>query len=262
MGLDQGPGSTLDIDLTELGAAVVDVAADSIPIITAAGLSKQEAIADLADKMAGTASATGLVDVSGTLKVSPSDETAVLADGFLVTMNVAGAPHKDATADIVALVAGTASATGLTAAAGVLKVDPVDAAVVVAADSVVIVNAAGVPKKDAIADLATAMADNVGIVSSAGVHALKAAGVTRGKLAGGFSKISFASGTASAANVTVAGMVVGDELVGVIAFSTAAVLATVADRVSEYVVGAGVLTKAAGTNETGNLLIIFWNDLT
>lgn len=79
---------------------------------------------------------------------------------------------------------------------------------------------------------------------------------------GGLSKISFADGTASATDVAVPGMAAGDELVCVMSFSTKAAIASVADRTSEYVVGAGELTKAAGTDETGNQLIIYWNDLT
>ncbi len=91
---------------------------------------------------------------------------------------------------------------------------------------------------------------------------LAAAAVTRAKLAGAFLKIGLADGTGVGANVTVAGMVVGDELVSVLAMTTKAAIATMADRTSEYAVGAGVLTKAAGTDETNNQLIIVWLDLT
>ena len=79
---------------------------------------------------------------------------------------------------------------------------------------------------------------------------------------GGLSKISFADGTASATDVAVPGMAAGDELVCVMSFTTKAAIASVTDRTSEYVVGAGELVKAAGTDETGNQLIIHWNDLT
>lgn len=79
---------------------------------------------------------------------------------------------------------------------------------------------------------------------------------------GGLSKISFADGTASAIDVAIPGMAAGDELVCVTSFATKAAIASVADRTSEYVVGAGELVKAAGTDETGNQLIIYWNDLT
>ena len=79
---------------------------------------------------------------------------------------------------------------------------------------------------------------------------------------GGMSKISFADGTASATDVVVPGMAAGDELVCVMSFNTKTAIASVADRTSEYVAGAGELVKAAGTDETGNQLIIYWNDLT
>ena len=89
-----------------------------------------------------------------------------------------------------------------------------------------------------------------------------AANVTGAKLAAGIVKRSLAAGTAAATNVTVAGMAVGDELVSVLSFTTAAAIASVADRTAEYVVGAGVLTKAAGTDETGNQLDIVYLDKT
>lgn len=91
---------------------------------------------------------------------------------------------------------------------------------------------------------------------------IAAAAVTRTKLAGGFSKLAVENGTAAATDVTVAGMVVGDELVSVLALTTKAAITTLADRTSEYAVGAGKLVKAAGTNETSNQLVIVWNDLT
>lgn len=101
-----------------------------------------------------------------------------------------------------------------------------------------------------------------GLTRASGSSCLQAQSVIKTKLAGGFSKVTLAAGTASGADVTVAGMAVGDELVSVLSFATAASIATVADRTSEYVVAAGKLTKSAGTNETSNQLVIIWNDLT
>jgi len=103
-----------------------------------------------------------------------------------------------------------------------------------------------------------------GIIAANGVETtnIKNGQVTKVKLAGGFNKVTLAAGTAGGANVTIAGMVVGDELVSVLSFTTAAAIATLADRTSEYVIGAGVLTKAAGTDESNNQLVVFWNDLT
>jgi hypothetical protein len=63
-----------------------------------------------------------LTEVDGVLKVAPTDELAVLATGSVVTVNAAGTPHKEAIADLVGLVAGSAATTGLTASAGVLTV--------------------------------------------------------------------------------------------------------------------------------------------
>jgi hypothetical protein len=94
----------------------------------------------------------------------------------------------------------------------------------------------------------------------------KVAGVTgdltKNEIPTGIAKVTLAAGTSSGADVTVAGMVVGDELVFVGSFTTAASIASLADRTAEYVVAAGKLTKAAGTVETNNQLLIIWNDLT
>lgn len=70
--------------------------------------------------------------------------------------------------------------------------------------------------------------------------------------------VTLAAGTAAATNVTIAGLLASDEIVSVLAFATAASIATVADRTAEYAPGAGVLTKPAGTNETGNQLLVIW----
>jgi len=99
-------------------------------------------------------------------------------------------------------------------------------------------------------------------VVAIGSSALQPSSVLKTKLAGGFSKLAVADGTATATDVTVAGMAVGDELVSVLALATKAAITSLADRTSEYVVGAGKLTKSAGTDETGNQLLIYWNKLT
>jgi len=101
-----------------------------------------------------------------------------------------------------------------------------------------------------------------GEVVAQGSSALQPASVLKTKLAGGFTKRTLANGTASATDVTVSGMAVGDELVSVISYTTKAAIASMVDRTSEYTVGAGKLVKAAGTNETDNQLDIIWNDLT
>ena len=95
-----------------------------------------------------------------------------------------------------------------------------------------------------------------------GSSALQADSVLKTKLAGGFCKKTLADGTAAATDVTVTGMAVGDELVSVLSLTTKAAITSMADRTSEYVVGTGELVKAAGTDETGNQLIIEWLDLT
>lgn len=86
--------------------------------------------------------------------------------------------------------------------------------------------------------------------------------VTGAKLAASLLKISLAAGTAVATDVNVGGMAVGDEIVSVLSFATAAAIATVADRTAEYAAGAAKAVKAAGTDETGNQLVIIWIDKT
>lgn len=86
--------------------------------------------------------------------------------------------------------------------------------------------------------------------------------IAKNKLAGGFFKTALVDGTAAATDVTVAGMAVGDELVAVLALTTKAAIATMANRTAEYAIGAGKLVKAAGTDESDNQLIILYLDLT
>lgn len=101
-----------------------------------------------------------------------------------------------------------------------------------------------------------------GEIVAMGSSVLQARSVLKTKLAGGFMKVALAAGTNTGSNVTLAAIAVGDELVSVLSFTTAASIASVADRTAEYAVGAGVLTKVAGTNETNNQLWIMYLDLT
>lgn len=91
---------------------------------------------------------------------------------------------------------------------------------------------------------------------------LALASVGKTKLVGGFLKVALVAGAASATDATIAAIAVGDELVSVLSFTTAAAIATVADRTGEYAIKAGGLTKAAGTNETSNQLVVIYLDLT
>jgi len=95
-------------------------------------------------------------------------------------------------------------------------------------------------------------ADEKTISTSSGKVAIKTAAL----------KHVLADGTAAATDVTVAGMVVGDELISVHSQATKSSISTITDRTSEYTVGAEKLVKAAGTNETGNQLDIWYWDRT
>lgn len=65
-----------------------------------------------------------------------------------------------------------------------------------------------------------------------------------------------APGTGVGVNVPITGMLPGDYVVSVMAIK---VNTGMWDRTSEYTAGTGAMVKAAGTNETGNTLIVAWN---
>ena len=153
--------ATLALDLNELTAAAVDVAADSIAIIDATGnTSKKESIADLVTAMAGT----NITATNGVLS---------------------------STADVTGVTAGDGLSGGGTSGALTLALDLNEltaASVDVANDSISIVDASdNSSKKESIADLATAMA-GTNITATNGVLSTTAdlTGVTAGDgLSGG-----------------------------------------------------------------------------
>jgi hypothetical protein len=245
------------VDLSELTPKTTPVMADKVALVDSDDDSSKIAtltncLKILGETAAGAAADSGLTEADGVLKVAPTDETLVPGTGFILTQNAAGAPHKDAVADVVALMAGTPANTGLAAAAGVLTVTPSDATINVAADSIQFVTAAGVPKKEAVADFVALVASGKTVEASAGILKIKAGCLVH----------ILKDGTDAAANVSIAAMAVGDELISVHAQATKASVATITDRTSEYVVGAGVLTKAGGTDERNNQLDIWYWDRT
>lgn len=68
----------------------------------------------------------------------------------------------------------------------------------------------------------------------------------------------------NAANVTIAGMAVGDELVGVIVFTTKAAIASLVLRpAGDFVPGAGIMVSTANkVNNTNNQYLVTWIDHT
>lgn len=122
---------------------------------------------------------TGLAGAAGAaIEFAPSACTAAAVDVandemVIIDHDDSHAPRKEAVADLVTAIAGTASASALTATSGVLKVAPADNAITIAADSLVYVTAAGVTKKDLASDVATAMADGTTISAAAGVLSVK-----------------------------------------------------------------------------------------
>jgi hypothetical protein len=195
--------ATLALDLSELTAAAVDVANDSIAIVDASASngSRKESIADLATAMAGTN-----ITASG---------------GVLST-----------TADLTGVTAGDGLSGGGTSGAVSLALDLSEltaAAVDVAADSIAIVDAndSNGSKKEAIADVVTAIAGN-GLAASSGVLAVgvdgssvelssdavrvKALGITDAMLAGSISnsKLSNSSITIGGSATSLGGTVLAN----------------------------------------------------
>jgi hypothetical protein len=122
-------------------------------------------------------------------------------------------------------------------------------------------------KRESVADLVSGITGN-GLTDSAGVAAVLAedaslvVGASGVKVKAAALKHVLADGTASATNVTVSGMAVGDELISVHAQATKASVGTITDRTAEYAIGTGELTKAAGTDESSNQLDIWYWDRT
>ena len=176
-GLDTALSSgtiTFTMDLNELSAATVDVAADSIAIIDAndSNGSKKEAIADVVTAVAGN----GLAASSGVLAVDLNElsaaAVAVGADSIAIIDADDNGSKKEAIADLATAQAGV----GLSATSGVFAVDLNElsaASVNVGNDSIAIIDAddSNGSKKESIADLATAMA-GAGIAASSGQFVL------------------------------------------------------------------------------------------
>jgi hypothetical protein len=124
-GLSGGAGAALALDLNELSAAAVDVAADSIAIIDAGdNSSKKESIADLMTAAAGN----GLSAASGVLALDLSELSAASVDAgadslVLIDASDSNASKKESVADLATAMAGTVTTTGLSAASGVFKLD-------------------------------------------------------------------------------------------------------------------------------------------
>ena len=85
--------------------------------------------------------------------------------------------------------------------------------------------------------------------------------VTKEELAGGFLKVKLITGGAPG-DIVVSGIAVGDELVFVGVFATAASIATCTDLTAEFTVASGKINNAGGTSTASNLLMVIYLDLT
>jgi hypothetical protein len=177
--------SNLQLDVSDLADAAVNVAADSIAIYDAdADVTGKESIADLMAAVAGTA----LSAASGQLSVSGVGNAQIAADAAIAVSKLAASTISGVTlgGNLASLSPATNggilfSAYNGSAAVNNLQLDVsdlADAAVNVGADSIAIYDAdADATGKESIADLATAMAGN-GISASSGVFAAQNDGST------------------------------------------------------------------------------------
>jgi len=183
----------LSVDLNEVGAAAINVAADSLVFMDAdaSDATKKESIADLITATAGD----GLKPTSGVLSLDLNELTAaavaVGADSIAIIDADDNSTKKEAIADVISATAGT----GLTATSGVLSVDLNQAAaatISVANDSFAIIDADGsnATKKESIADFVAAIA-------GANLTA------TNGVLAGSSATLTITADSGSPDNVTV-----------------------------------------------------------
>lgn len=85
--------------------------------------------------------------------------------------------------------------------------------------------------------------------------------IAKSNLPVGFLQADLIAGGAAGAH-TVTGMAVGDEIVFVGMFVTAASIATLSDITAEFTAGVNDANNAAGTNSTNNQLLILWIDRT
>lgn len=97
--------------------------------------------------------------LNGTSILPATSQTVDVANDDVLFLDHSGShvAAYDSIADLMNLVAGAVASTALTSSAGVLTVAPADAAITVAADSLVFSTAAGLTKKDAVTDVLTAV---------------------------------------------------------------------------------------------------------
>ena len=115
-------------------------------------------------------------------------------------------------------------------------------------------------------DVQTLTIDTAQISDSAITTAkLDAAAVTKTKYAGSIQKVAVADGVdEAAADITITGMAVGDEITAVLVFTAKASIATMVLRpAGDFVAGSGKAVSTANkVDNTNNQYLIFWNDLT
>jgi hypothetical protein len=119
-------------------------------------------------------SAAGIIDV-GELDAAIVD---IANDDLIIgDHNDSHLAKKEAIADVVSAMVGTASATALAQASGVITVTPSNANITIGADSIMFVTAAGVPGKDLASDVVAAIcgsAASTGLSNTGGVATVAA----------------------------------------------------------------------------------------
>lgn len=120
-GISGGNGAAIDLDLHDLTAEVVAVAADKFAFMDATDNStKLEAFADLATIQAGTQASSAITATSGVFKVAPTDTAVVAnADSFVFFDATDSTVHRDLVSDVATLMA---DGSTIAASAGVFSV--------------------------------------------------------------------------------------------------------------------------------------------
>lgn len=179
----QGPQKTL---YASLDAATEDMAADSF-VFLKSGIAKKVLMADVVEDIVGTTTSTGLDETDGVMTVAIAGLDAktapVAADSIMLNDSENSDILKEVTLanltkPLADTMAGTASATALTDASGVLTVAPTEVTAAIAADSFVIKDATDSKvHTDTIEDVVGLMAGSAattGLTASGGVMTVAA----------------------------------------------------------------------------------------
>ena len=197
VGISGGAGTPLAVDLDELSAVAIDVAADDFAIVDATDSStKKESIADLITAVAGN----GLSATSGVLAVDLNELSAavidVAADSFPFIDATDSGSKQESIADLITAIAGD----GLGATSGVLAVNVDDSTIETNADTLR-VKALGITNNElALGSVDVDNLSDLRVTEGTGLVADFAAGFLRVDTGTGVSVLTIAAATTTVAD--------------------------------------------------------------